>query len=272
MEAEFSKKICQRLTDYETYIKNECKSPLLQKDKVLVDRDELLKLLADLKSFHCVNLQIAEFGELDFGTVQMTKEQILKNAVWQAEHMISEAEIVRNITLEERVADAKKEAEKILAEAKAFDEKVKAEAEEIVSTTLAERRQELETARKKLEEERIGIIAAAKQEGQMMLEEVQKRAEELRKQLDSEIELYRKAREMELKQSLHDAQKITQESLEEKTREALRIYADTLHKTEEMVNLITAIYAQQMEVIEQDRQDIIAIVEKLERRGLQRKR
>ena len=60
--------------------------------------------------------------------------------------------------------------------------------------------------------------------------------------------------------------------MEEKTREALKIYADTVHKTEEMVNLITALYEQQMEVIQQDRKDISAIVEKLERQGLQRSR
>lgn len=272
MEAEFSKEMCQRLAEYETYIKNECKSPLLQKDKVLVDRNELLHLMSELKAFHCVNLQIEELGELDFGTIQMTKEQILKNAVWQADHMLSEAEIVRTSTLEESLAEVKKEAERILADAKAYEAKVKAEAEEIVSTTLSERRQELENKKRELEDSRTGIIAAAKQEGKAILEEIQKRADELRKQLDGEIELYRKTREVELKQSLKEAQQITQEALEEKTREALQIYADTLHKTEEMVNLIEAIYAQQMEVIQQDRQDIIAIVEKLERKGLQRNR
>lgn len=272
MEAEFSKKMCQRLEEYETYLKNECKSPLLQKDKVLVDRDDLVKLLSDLKAFHCANLQIEEYGELDFGTIQMTKEQILKNAVWQAEHMISEAEVVRNATLEERITDAKQEAEKILADAKAFDAKVKAEAEEIVSTTLVERRKELENAKKELEDSRADILADARKEGQIILAEVQKKADELRKQLDGEIELYRKTREAELKQSLKEAQQIAQETLEEKTREALRIYADTLHKTEEMVNLITAIYAQQMEIIHEDRKDIIAIVDKLERKKLQRNR
>ena len=45
---------------------------------------------------------------------------------------------------------------------------------------------------------------------------------------------------------------------------------------DEMVNLIVAIYDQQMEVIQQDRKDISAIVEKLEcqgvHQGLQRSR
>ena len=39
MEAEFSKRMCQRLKDYEAYVE-ECKSPMLQKDMVIVDRNE----------------------------------------------------------------------------------------------------------------------------------------------------------------------------------------------------------------------------------------
>ena len=45
MEAEFSKKMSQRLADYMVYVKDECRSPLLQKDKVLVEREDLLNLL-----------------------------------------------------------------------------------------------------------------------------------------------------------------------------------------------------------------------------------
>ena len=101
-----------------------------------------------------------------------------------------------------------------------------------------------------------------------MLEAVRKEAEELRQRLDEEIENYRKAREAELKESLKEAQQIAQATLEEKTRDALQLYADTVHKTEEMANLIVAIYEQQMEVIQQDRKDISAIVEKLERQGV----
>ena len=78
-------------------------------------------------------------------------------------------------------------------------------------------------------------------------------------------------RETELKESLKEAQKLAQDKLEEKTREALKIYADTVHKTEEMVNLITALYEQQIEIIQQDRKDISAIVDKLGRKGLQRR-
>ena len=115
-------------------------------------------------------------------------------------------------------------------------------------------------------------MAEARQEGEALLEDVRQQAETLRKELDGEIELYRKTREAELKESLKEAQQIAQATLEEKTRDALQLYADTLHKTEEMVNLITALYEQQMEVIQQDRKDIGAIVEKLERQGLHRSR
>ncbi|MGM9525972.1 MAG: hypothetical protein ACI3U1_06820 [Peptococcaceae bacterium] len=272
MEAEFSKKMSQRLADYMVYVKDECRSPLLQKDKVLVEREDLLNLLDELQRFHSADQHLEEAGELDLTTVQMTKEQILKNAIWQARQMVSEAEVVRTSTLENAIEDAQKEAEKILNEAKAYDSKVKAEAEEIVSMTLTERRQELEQARKELDDSREGILAEARQEGEKILEDVRREAEELRQRLDDEIEAYRKARETELKESLKEAQQIAQETLEEKTREALKIYADTVHKTEEMVNLITALYEQQMEVIQQDRKDISAIVEKLERQGLQRSR
>ena len=37
-----------------------------------------------------------------------------------------------------------------------------------------------------------------------------------------------------------------------------------------MVNLMSALYEQQIEIIARDRQDIIDIVEKLERRGAQK--
>jgi vacuolar-type H+-ATPase subunit H len=276
MEAEFSKKMCRRLADYEYYLKTECKSPLLQKDKIVVDRDQLLDLVADLLAFHSADQHLEESVELDVSTVQMTKEQILKNAAWQARQMVSEAEVVRASTLENALEEAKKEAERITGEAKSYDAKVKAEAEEIVNMTLSERREELEKARRELEESREGVLNEARKEGEIILEEVRKEAEELRQRLDEEIENYRKAREAELKESLKEAQKIAQETLEEKTRDALQLYADTVHKTEEMVNLIVAIYDQQLEVIQQDRKDISAIVEKLERQnlphGLQRSR
>ena len=276
MEAEFSKKMCRRLADYEYYLKTECKSPLLQKDKIVVDRDQLLDLVADLLAFHSADQHLEESVELDVGTVQMTKEQILKNAAWQARQMVSEAEVVRASTLENALEEAKKEAERITGEAKSYDAKVKAEAEEIVNMTLSERREELEKARRELEESREGVLNEARKEGEIILEEVRKEAEELRQRLDEEIENYRKAREAELKESLKEAQKIAQETLEEKTRDALQLYADTVHKTEEMVNLIVAIYDQHLEVIQQDRKDISAIVEKLERQnlphGLQRSR
>ena len=100
MEAEFSKQMCRRLADYEYYIKTECKSPLLQKEKIVVDREELLTLLADLMAFHSADQHLDESLELDISTVQMTKEQILKNAAWQARQMVSEAEVVRTSTLE----------------------------------------------------------------------------------------------------------------------------------------------------------------------------
>jgi len=272
MEAEFSKKMYQRLTAYEDYLTNECKSPLLQKDKVLVDREALLALLADLKAFHGVDQYLEEDGELDIQTVQMTKEQILKNAAWQARQIVSEAETVRASTMDDAVTEAKQEAEKILQEAKAYDTKVKAEAEEIVSMTLAERRKELEEARKEVADSRDAVLEDARQQGKQLLEEVRKQADDLRKELDGEIELYRKSREAEMKESLKEAQQIAQETLEEKTRDALQLYANTVHQTEEMVNLITAIYDQQIEVIRQDRQEIEAIVEKLERKGLQRRK
>lgn len=272
MEAEFSKKMTQRLAEYEEYIENECRSPLLQKDKVLVDRETLLDLLADLKRFHSADQHLEDSGELDLTTVQMTKEQLLKNAVWQARQMISEAEVVRTSTLENAMEDAKKEAQKILAEAKAYDKKVKAEAEEIVSMTLTERRQELETARKELEDSRESVLAQARQEGEEILAAVRQEAEELRQKLDEEIDVYRREREAELRESLKEAQQMAQTTLEEKTRDALKLYADTVHDAEDMVNLIVGLYDQQIEVIQQDRKEIINIIEKLERQGLQRSR
>ena len=150
------------------------------------------------------------------------------------------------------------------------------EAEEIVNMTLSERRQELENARKELEASREGVLEEARKEGEQILADVRNEAEELRQRLDEEVENYRKEKEAELKEWIKEAQQMAQATLEEKTRDALQLYADTVHKTEEMVNLIVAIYEQQMEVVQQDRKDITAIVEKLERqgtaKGLQRSR
>ncbi|MBQ2003640.1 MAG: hypothetical protein II239_01280, partial [Peptococcaceae bacterium] len=84
MEAEFSKKMFERLKEYEAYVE-ECKSPMLQKDMVVVDRNELMALIRELKVFHGVDHRLEdEDFVLDPETLQMTKEQLLKNAMWQA--------------------------------------------------------------------------------------------------------------------------------------------------------------------------------------------
>ena len=282
MEAEFSKKMCQRLEAYEDYIENECKSPLLQKDKVLVDRNELMALIRELKVFHSADQHLEDEGfELDPASLQMTKEQLLKNAMWQARQMVTEAEVVRTSTLEDAVSDAKKEAERIMIEAKAYDAKVKAEAEDIVAMTLSERRQALEDARKDLENNREGILentrkqseqilADAKKQREQILADTREEAEQLRKRLDEEIEAYRKEREAEMKASLEETQRGVMALMEEETDKALDIYSDAVYKAEEMANLMAGMYEQQLEVIQRDRQDILDIISKLERRGVQK--
>lgn len=270
MEAEFSKRMCQRLKEYEAYV-DACKSPMLQKDMVIVDRNELMALIRELKVFHSVDQHLEDDGfELDPDTLQMTKEQLLKNAMWQARQMVTEAEVVRTSTLEDAVCDAKKEAERIMVEAKAYDAKIKAEAEDIVSMTLSERRQELENARQELEDSREGILEEARQEGERILADVREEAEALRRRLDEEIEVYRKEKEAELKASMDEAKTNAMNLLEQETEKALDIYSDTVYKTEELVNLLGAMYEQQIEIIAQDRQDIEDIITKLERRGVQR--
>ena len=267
MEAEFSKRMCQRLKEYEEYV-DTCKSPMLQKDMVVVDRNELMALIRELKVFHSADQHLEDEGfELDPGTLQMTKEQLLKNAMWQARQMVTEAEVVRTSTLEDAVTDAKKEAERIMVEAKAYDAKVKAEAEDIVSMTLSERRQELETARKELDDTREAILEEARKEGEQILADVREEAEALRKRLDEEIEHYRKEKEAELKASMQEAQQNAMELLEQETDKALEIYSDTVYRAEEMVNLLNGLYEQQIEIIARDRQDIVEIIDKLERRS-----
>lgn len=268
MEAEFSKQMCRRLADYKYHVTTECKSPLLQKEKVLVDREELLQLVDDLLAFHSVDQHLEEPAELEVGTVQLAKEQILKNAAWQARQMVSEAEIVRKETLETALEEAQKEAERILHDAKSYDAKVKAEAEEIVNMTLTERRQELEAARKVLEDSREQVLAEARQQGEQILEETRKEAETLRQRLDEEVEQYRRTRETELKEALKEAQQLAQSTLEEKTRDALQLYTNTVHKTEDMVDMMMSLYEQQMDIIQQDRKEIRGIIEKLERQNL----
>ena len=271
MEAEFSKKMSQRLKEYEIYVEEECKSPLLQKDMVIVDRNELMALLRELRMFHSIDQRLEDDGfALDPETLQMTKEQLLKNAMWQARQMVTEAEVVRTSTLEDAVSDAKKEAERIMVEAKAYDAKIKAEAEDIVAMTLSERRQELEHARQELDDNRAGILEEARLEGERMIAAVREEAEALRNRLDEELEAYRKEKEAELKATLDEAKQNAMALLEQETAQALDIYSDAVYKTEEMVNLMLAMYEQQIEIISQDRQDITDIISKLERRGVQR--
>ena len=95
-------------------------------------------------------------------------------------------------------------------------------------------------------------------------------ADALRKRLDEEIEIYRKEKEAELKASMQEAQQNAMELLEQETGKALEIYSDTVYRTEEMVNLMSALYEQQIEIIARDRQDIVDIIDKLERRGVQK--
>ncbi len=270
MEAEFSKKMCARLEEYEAYLEKECKSPLMQKDKIVVDREPLQELLEDLKAFHSADQNLEDAGELDLETIQLTKEQILKNATWQARQIISEAEVVRTNTLEEAEEEAKKQAAQILQDVRAYESKVKTEAEDIVSMTLQERRQELEKARKELEDSRDGILQAARDEGEQILEDVREEAAALRRQLDEELDTYQGEREQEIKESLKKTYDETQAALEAKTKEALKIYTDMLRKTADAMEFLTKTYEQQVSVIKEDRKDITAIVEKLERQGLQR--
>lgn len=273
MEAEFSEKICQRLDEYEQYVGG-CKSPFLHKDQAVVDRQMLLDLLKELREFHSVNMYVDEEAELDFTSVEMTKEKMLKNAAWQSKQMVDEAEVVRTNTLEEAVTDAQREADRILKEAKAYDSRVRAEAENIVEVTLRERRQELENARKELEDNREGILEAARRESEKLIADTRAEAEALKKQLDEELEAYRVKRDEEVKQSLIASQQETQDLLDAKTREAVGIFLKTIHDSEDMVNLVNGLYSQQIEVIQQDRREIRGIIDKLERKGqgLQRKK
>jgi len=269
MEAEFSEKICQKLDDFENYLTG-CKAPVIHKEQVVVDRQMLMNLLKELRDFHSVHMYVDEDAELDYISAEMTKEKLLKNAAWQSKQMVEEAEVVRNNTLEEAITDAQREANRILNDARAYDAKVKAEAENIVEVTLRERRQELETARKELEDNRESILEMARQQSEKMISDTKLEAENLKKQLDTEMEQYRIAKEEETKQKLMEAQQVTQSMLDEKTKAAVQIYAKTVHDAEDMVNLINGLYSQQIEVIQQDRKEIIGIIEKLERKGLQR--
>ena len=88
--------------------------------------------------------------------------------------------------------------------------------------------------------------------------------------MDEELEAYRKEKETELKATLDEAKQNAMALLEQETAQALDIYSDAVYKTEEMVNLMLAMYEQQIEIISQDRQDITDIISKLERRGVQR--
>ena len=89
----------------------------------------------------------------------------------------------------------------------------------------------------------------------------------MRKRLDEEIEHYRKEKEAELKASMQEAQQNAMELLEQETDKALEIYSDTVYRAEEMVNLLNGLYEQQIEIIARDRQDIVEIIDKLERRS-----
>ncbi len=265
MEAEFSKQMSRRLADYENYITTECKSPVLQKDKVLVDREQLLDLLRDLREFHEADQYLEEGMELDISTVQMTKEQLLKNAAWQARKMIQEAEVVCATTLERAREEAENESERILKDARTYDARVRAEAQEIVNITLSDHRRELEKARRDLEDSREGILDEARKQGEQLLQEKYQEAEELCKQLDEEIEAYRETKEAEMQEDLRASYNLTQATLEEKIREATELYSDTVQKTDGMITRIVELYDQQIGVIQQDRGEIYAIVEKLKR-------
>lgn len=269
MQTEFSEQICRKLEEYETYVES-CKSPMMHKEQVVVDREMLMSLLKELREFHSVNAFSDEEAELDFTSVVLSKEKILTNAAWKSKQMVDEAEVVRNTTLEEAINDAQREADRILTDAKAYDAKVKAEAENIVEVTLRERRQELETARKDLEDNREGILEEARQQSAKMIADTRQEAEDLKKQLADEVEQFRIEKEAEMKQRLIQAQEETQKILDEKTKAALEIYSKAVHDSEDMVNLIHGLYSQQIEVIQQDRKEILGIIDKLERKGLQR--
>lgn len=275
----FSKKICHELLLFEDYL-HSCKNAPLQKDKIIVDKEKTLEIIETLRAYHCAdrdgkkgdneapkvttfikadNLpeipKVKNKKEYDKAVIDLNKELAKKREEAYAE------------LTEEINKKRKEEEDKLLAKVK--------NAQKIADQALAQN-----NAAKKNEPtlpmpEKNPKLAASDEEAKRIISEAQIKADYMLSQ--AETKAYMKQEEVDklLSAKIAEAEKKAEEIIKNAHDEADGIMAEVeqraadmttagLKKAADFVEQAEHIYKQQLEVLHNDREDIVNILKQFD--------
>ena len=229
----FSKRMCQELLLFEDYLLN-CKTPLFHKDQLIVDRERTLGLVAELRSYHCADgrsaLSEGDGAEINLlETLEETAEALPRSAALQKQS----TPIFADEKGETALAAAQIEAERILAEAR---EKAKF------------------------------LINEAAIKADVLLKQAEEKAQEKQTQVDDLLVVKINDAEKRSKELVDRAHQTAEVELESKTKQMQDMMLMSFQKADNLVAMAESIYAKQLEVIREDRQEIQGILAALSRK------
>ena len=281
----FSKTICHELLLFEDYL-HSCKNAPLQKDKIIVDKYKTLEIITELRSYHCADRdnkksdgteapQVATFVKADDlkteSKVKNKKE--FDNAVAELNKELAQkreeafAQLAAEIEQKRKDEEAKllakvKNAQKIAEQAIAKNNLAQAQAKTPVEPVLNIPKKE--TPASVSEEEAKRIISEAQVKADYMISQAETKAymkqDEVDKLLHAKIAEAEKKAEEIIKNAHEEADRIMLD-VQQKSAD---LTAAGLKKAADFVEQAERIYKQQLEVIHNDREDIINILKQFE--------
>ena len=280
----FSKKICHELLLFEDYL-HSCKNAPLQKDKIIVDKEKTLEIIETLRSYHCADRdgrqndseapEVMTFVKADMPEVPRVKnkkefDKTVADLNKELEQKRAEAYAALN---EEMAQKRKEEEEKLLTKVK--------NAQKIADQALTQ-----STAAPKIEPksptlpmpEKNPKITANDEEAKRIINEAQIKADYMLSQ--AETKAYMKQEEVDklLSAKIAEAEKKAEEIIQNAHDEADGIMAEVeqraadmtaagLKKAADFVEQAERIYKQQLEVLHNDREDIVNILKQFDNDG-----
>ncbi len=278
----FSKKICHELLLFEDYL-HSCKTMPLQKDKIIVDKEKTLEIIETLRAYHCADRdgkrgeneapevttfikadslpeipKVKNKKEFDKAVGDLNKELAKKREEAYAE--LAEEMAKKRKEEEEKLLTKVKNAQKIADQALAQNNAVKTKAEPIAPTLPMPEKNPKAVS----EDEAKRIINEAQIKADYMLSQAETKAymkqEEVDKLLSAKITEAEKKAEEIIKNAHDEADSILADA-EQKT---LDMTAAGLKKAADFVEQAEHIYKQQLEVLHNDREDIVNILKQFD--------
>lgn len=226
----FSKKMCQELLLYEDYLLS-CKPTLLNKEKIAVDRDQLMGIIVQLRSYHCASRDFD--GENEDGQM-MDLRTILDVPAEASSHQQVQVSIEEaTIAAQQIIEDAQHKAQQILDD-------VNLQAQFI-----------LDEAKRKAEELNQQALERAKQKALEVDGVLAEKINEAKRQAKAIVD---------------KAADSAAADLEAKERQAFDLEYAAFLKADNIIEQLEKIYARQLEVIANDRAEIVDIINSIQKR------